>query len=269
MKKLLVAFLIINSMNIYSWNSLGHKLAAQIAYDNMSKDSKKLINSYNRLLNTKGRKYGLIDSAVWMDTLYANKYKNLRGLHYIDLPVVIGDINIPTLTSYNAVFAVNASRDILANPQSSKLDKALAFRILWHVVADLHQPMHAVSRYSKNYPTGDKGGNLEILPKNKVAKNLHAYWDRGAGVFYSRKPYSKKQIKALEVYILGKWPCDKHLVNLNPQVWAKESHDISVNFAYNKPFNYAYQHKAQEISLQRISLAGCRLAAIIDDIKKS
>lgn len=267
MRRFVIVFLglFIISFNINAWNSVGHRLAAQIAYDNMSVKSKRLIGSYNRLLNTKGRKYRLIDSSVWMDTLYSSKYNNLRGLHYIDLPIVVGNVNAPTLKNYNAVFAVKNTLAILKDPNMSKLDKALAFRILWHVVADLHQPMHAVSRYSKNFPEGDRGGNLEILPKNKVAKNLHAYWDRGAGAFYSRKPYSKKQLKDLEIFILNKWPCDKNHVNLNPEIWAQESYNISAKFAYSSPFNYNYQRKAQEISLERIALAGCRLAALVDE----
>ncbi len=268
MKKILLGFciFILNIVNTYAWNSLGHRLAAQIAYDNMDVKSKKLVNSYNRLLNSKGRKFSLIDSAVWMDTLYADRYKSLRKLHYIDLPLVVGDIKAPKLENYNAVFGVQSSEDIFKDPKSSKLDKALAFRILWHVIADIHQPMHTISRYSKRYPEGDRGGNLEILSKNKVAKNLHAYWDRGGGVFYSRKPYTKKQIKELEAYILKKWPCDKENANLNPQIWVQESHEIAVNFAYGMPFNYAYQRKAQEIALERIAIAGCRLAAVMDNV---
>jgi hypothetical protein len=217
------------------------------------------------MLNTKGRKYTVVGSAVWMDTLYSAKYKNLRTLHYIDLPLVVDNVKPPALSSYNALFAIKNSQAILKDSKKSKLDKAFAFRILWHVVADLHQPMHAVSRYSKLFPDGDRGGNLEILPRNKVAKNLHSYWDRGAGAFYSRKPYSKRKFKELEAYILKKWPCDKKQVNLNPEVWAQESYDISEKFAYGTQFNYNYQQKAQEISLARIALAGCRLAAFIDD----
>lgn len=267
MQRLVIVFLglIIMSLNSHAWNNVGHRLAAQIAFDNMSPKSKKIITAYNRMLNTKGRKYTVIGSAVWMDTLYSAKYKNLRSLHYIDLPIVMDNVKTPILNSYNVLFAIKNSEAILKDPKQSKLDKALSFRILWHVVADLHQPMHAVSRYSKLFPDGDRGGNLVMLPKNKVARNLHSYWDRGAGVFYSRKSYSKRRFKELEAYILKKWPCDKKQVNLDPEVWAQESYDIATRFAYGTHLNYNYQRKAQEISLARISLAGCRLAAVIDD----
>lgn len=265
MKFYIFIFLFLSALNSNAWNSVGHRLAAQIAYDNMSHKSQKLIRSYNRLLNTKGRKYSLIYASVWMDTLYAEKYKNLRGLHYVDLPFVENNLSAPSLKSYNAIFAVENSIKILKNPQASKIDKALAFRILWHVVADLHQPMHAVSHFSKQYPNGDRGGNLVVLPKNKVAKNLHAYWDRGAGIFYKRKPMTNKQIKLLENYMLSKWPCDKNNVNINPSIWAKESYSIAVNFAYSFQIYGDYANKTQEIAMQRVALAGCRLAAIIDD----
>jgi len=262
---IVVLGLIISSSHANAWNSVGHRLAAQIAYDNMSVKSKRIISAYNRMLNTKGRRYTLIGSAVWMDNLYSAKYKNLRSLHYIDLPIVIDNIKPPALNTYNALFAIKNSAAMLKDSKTSKLDKALAFRILWHVVADLHQPMHAVSRYSKRFPEGDRGGNLEILPNNKIAKNLHAYWDRGAGAFYSRKPYSKRQFRELEVSILQKWPCKKAQVNLKPEVWAQESYRISKDFSYSLPLNDNYQAKAQDISLERIALAGCRLAKLLDE----
>ncbi len=266
MKKnlLILSFFIINSVNTYAWNSLGHRLVAQIACYNMNAASKKVAIKYNKILNSKGRKYSLVNSSIWMDKLYSGQYKDFRRLHFINLPIIIDNVTPPKTNPYNAVFAVNIAQFLLKDKQTSELDKALAFRILWHVVADLHQPMHAVSRYSKRYRDGDMGGNLEILPKNKVAKNLHAYWDRGGGVLLNNRPYSSKQVKKLASVIMNRWPCNKEKVNLNPQLWAKESSEIAANFAYVSSFNYAYQLKAQEISLERIALAGCRLAAIID-----
>lgn len=268
------------SSSIYAWNSVGHRLAAQIAYYNMNANSKKIISEYNKLLNTRGRKYNLIDSAVWMDTLYSEKYKDFRNLHYIDMP--LGDKDIKTLKphTYNAVFAVKVCEAILRSKDTDKLDKALAFRILWHVVADLHQPLHAISHYSKNFPNGDRGGNLEILPKNKVANNLHAFWDRGGGVFSARKVYSRNQIKYFAKNILKNNPCalskssttirplrklaSADSANLDPQVWANESYKIAKDFAYAKKIDKKYQKQVQKISQERIALAGCRLAAVID-----
>jgi hypothetical protein len=57
-------------------------------------------------------------------------------------------------------------------------------------------------------------------------------------------------------------------MNLNPEIWAAESYTIATKFAYNLPVNYSYEREAQKICIKRIALAGCRLAALLDTIKK-
>jgi len=55
-------------------------------------------------------------------------------------------------------------------------------------VGDVHQPLHAVSLYTKELTaahlaksepdTGDRGGNLVfVIPADGEKVNLHAYWD--------------------------------------------------------------------------------------------
>lgn len=252
---------------VYAWNNLGHRVIAQIAYDNMGDKSRHLFGEYNKLLNVKGRRFTLVDSAMWMDTLYSDKYRGLRKLHYIDIPLIVGKVKKkPKLDTYNIVFAINVSNTILQDKQASPLDKALAFRILWHVVGDIHQPMHAVSRYSKRFPQGDKGGNLEKLRKNRIAKNLHQYWDRGAGILFAKKYLNSKEVKKLAKEISREYPCDKSVVKVDPVAWAKESHNLAVSYAYDLPINAGYQERTQNISKKRIAQAACRLAAMSDKI---
>lgn len=267
MKKLFVFSMLLLTLQVkvYAWNNLGHRVIAQIAYDNMDKRSQRLFTEYNQLLNVKGRRFTLVDSAIWMDTLYSDKYKGFRKLHYIDIPLIVGKVKKkPKLDSYNIVFAINMASLILQDKQANPLDKALAFRILWHVVGDIHQPMHAVSRYSKRFPYGDKGGNLVKLRKNRIAKNLHQYWDRGAGILFIKKYLNAKEVASLAKEIATEYPCDKSFVQVDPDAWAKESHNIAVNYAYSFPINSSYQESTQNISKKRIALAACRLAAMSD-----
>src|ERR1700758_3364100 len=46
---------------------------------------------------------------------------------------------------------------------------------LMHMVGDIHQPLHCLTRVSATHPDGDRGGNLVLL--NGPAKNLHFFWD--------------------------------------------------------------------------------------------
>jgi len=55
------------------------------------------------------------------------------------------------------------------------------YRTLIHLVGDIHQPLHAVSRYTKAHPGGDAGGNLFYIKYNNI-HNLHALWDAQVGL---------------------------------------------------------------------------------------
>lgn len=56
-------------------------------------------------------------------------------------------------------------------------------RFLVHFVGDLHQPLHAATMYSAEFPDGDLGGNYYKIqvPGSSYTTNLHSFWDSGAG----------------------------------------------------------------------------------------
>ena len=60
---------------------------------------------------------------------------------------------------------------------SGKLGYSLNLRLLIHFIGDIHQPLHCVTRITKDRPNGDFGGNsFKIKPINDIT-NLHALWD--------------------------------------------------------------------------------------------
>ena len=80
---------------------------------------------------------------------------------------------------------------IAALPQPSEASADVrSHDLVWliHLVGDLHQAPHAISRYTLQIPNGDAGGNAEsIIPATRQMIVLHAYWD-GIFVGYS-SPY--------------------------------------------------------------------------------
>jgi len=50
--------------------------------------------------------------------------------------------------------------------------------MLIHLVGDLHQPCHAFTLFSEQFPNGDRGCNSIKLKNKKDAKSLHAVWDK-------------------------------------------------------------------------------------------
>ena len=267
MKKLApIVFLIVLIFQppAYSWNALGHRVIAQISYDYLSPGARRYYAHLNQSLNTPMHSFNLITASTWLDLKYSQELLSLSPIHYIDIPFTVDGSPLPAAAEKNAIEALTRARLTLEQPESSRRKKAFALRVLLHVVGDLHQPMHTVSRVTVAHPLGDRGGNDFKLAKNDVAPNLHSYWDRAGG--YARYPLSSPQIRKLASGLEHLWICPAE--ELDPVIWVKESNAIALNQAYTLQENTSptalYQAQAQEISQVRWVYAGCRLAATLN-----
>lgn len=265
---LFVALVLFNLLSIpqsFSWSAVGHRLIAQIAYDNLSRQAKITFNRYNRELDQGYMSKSFVNSSVWLDTIRWRTH-DYDAMHYIDIPFSTDGTPLPPVQSVNAVWAVQTSIKTLSNSDSTTVEKGTALRILVHVVGDLHQPLHAATRVSRQYPEGDRGGNLVILHKNRIAKNLHAYWDKGAGLFVGKRRYGQAWIKQKAIVIEQHWPCNMRVVDMDAMHWALESNALAVQKVYLLR-DKNYQHMAQQIVEQRIAIAGCRLAGLMNQLR--
>lgn len=265
MKKWLSILLLFLPVTVFSWNALGHRLVAQIAYDEMSSHAKNTFSQYNYALDVVYKKQSFVNSSIWLDTLRHQDVNWFSAMHYIDIPFSDDGSVLTSPQKVNAVWAVEKSTRLLLNQYATNFDKGMGFRILLHVVGDLHQPLHAVTKVTKTLPKGDHGGNLVILSDNPVAKNLHSYWDKGAGLL-NKKNMSPTQIKKRAYQMEQRWPCKLFAVNTSAVQWAHESYVLAIQNAYSLPINKHYQKTAQEISEKRLAMAGCRLGALFNSI---
>lgn len=257
---------------VYAWNSFGHKLIAQIAYQNLSPEALIMVSKMNRGFKDVYSQNSFVNAAPWLDKL---RYKSdmLQKLHYISLPFSIDNRKTMQPSKVNAVYAINYAAAVISSPVSSNYAKSFNFRILIHVVGDLHQPLHAATQFSNLFPRGDRGGNLVILAPNPIAANLHAFWDNGGGALKTKSRVSARIIKHRAYEIMEHLPCDSQAEILDPMLWAIESHEIAIKHAYpfrpNSKPSKVYTQQVKSISEQRIALAGCRLAELLNKIARS
>jgi len=261
-------FVILFPATVFSWNALGHRLIAQIAYDQMSSHAKQTFDSYNHALDKVYKPQTWVNSAVWLDTLRHQDINWFATMHYIDIPFSDDGSALPFPQDVNALWAIERSRHLLLNKYATSFDKGIALRILIHVVGDIHQPLHAVTKISAELPKGDRGGNLVLLDDNPVAKNLHSYWDKGAGLL-GTKNYNETQIEKRAAKIEKRWPCKQLDLDSTPAQWANESHILAIKRVYKLPVDEHYQINAQKISEKRIAIAGCRLGALLNKIDEN
>ena len=257
--RLYVGFFLFSLSNaLFAWNANGHALIAEIAMEYLPPSTKASISHYL------GSDIDIRQASVWMDQFYQKRFKQMRKLHYINIPY--GDQHFfPKLDGKNALSAIKYCFSVLNSHQSSYLEKKLALRVLVHVVADIHQPMHTICWYSKRFPNGDKGGNAWKMYKT----NLHQYWDNAGGWLkgFNWKDESRFQQKKAE---LSSESCDWRHIALNPQEWANQSHDLAIKYAYFPPKSKSkmlkYQQTCQDISKVQIQIAACHLAAVLSKL---
>jgi hypothetical protein len=283
MKKVLWTLLLSCSLfsTAFAWDSTGHKVIAQIAYDNLTPEAKGQIEI---LIPVVGQYYNLnnfVDAAPWADWLKGDSVYAFNNWHYIDQPISQGACDkcaqpLPAPAPENVVWAIQQAQQVLATPNSTKypqesnFEKSMFLLFLEHFVGDAHQPLHAVDMFSDTFPTGDQGGNLYKI-NSSVSTNLHGYWDQGGGVF--PESMTDAQVQSLAASIEKAFPegnFGNQVTDLNPSNWAQESMQIAQNIVYTIPENTAptvqYTATAQTTAEQQAALAGYRLANILNQI---
>lgn len=270
MNQFLICILLCSYLQLaIAWNAQGHAFVANTALKQLSVMQRAKLKSYNNAYNFGYQPKSLQQAAVWLDWIHCKQEicRDFKYYHYIDYPYSIDGTPYAAPYKINALTAIYKALDILKNPDAKAYEKGLQLRILMHVVADLHQPMHTISLFSSKFPHGDRGGNDYLLGPNRVAKNLHAYWDRGGGYLKRQKLYNakkrNKQHRFLNTFCFN--------TSMDPRVWAQESYQIARNFAYKidylqKP-SKQYQRIVAKISKERLKLAACRLGLLLKNMR--
>lgn len=266
---LLLCFALTLTPNAKAWNALGHRLVAQIAYHHLTPEAKKLYNRYNHALDGMFRPQSFVNAAAWLDRLTYLNQRWLGEMHYIAQPFSRDNTALIPPQKMNAVSAILQSITLMKKPGVDNYTRGFTLRILLHVVGDIHQPLHAANQFSKTHPEGDKGGNLLLVRNQGILVKLHAFWDRGGG-WLANKSYTQAQLNRKAYWLEKQWPCHLEEMNLDPHLWAEESFNLAVNKAYTlepgQKISREYKAMTQAITEERIAKAGCRLAALLNNL---
>jgi S1/P1 Nuclease len=265
-------FLLFYSLTANAWNQIGHKVIADIAYQQLNAAAIKKVDQLVKIFH---KEYAYIntieDMSYWPDRLREQKIDLYSHWHYIDYAISLDDTPAKNnMNTDNVIWAINKIQPIIKNKQhSNSYEKARFLAFLIHTVADIHQPLHTASLFSKNHPDGDRGGNNYRVYYQSKLKNLHQIWDEGAGIF----AVGNKSVYPLAEKIMQDYPRkffgDK-IYDLNPNHWALESFKYAKNNVYataeNQPLSENYISAAQKIAEQQAALAGYRLGVLLNQL---
>jgi hypothetical protein len=200
---------------VLAWNGTGHRIVAAIAYDRLTPAARLRVDQlikkhpdYSTIFTagetsdpaSRAREAFLV-AATWPDVIRGDSrfYDETRAgfmptpllpgfptmsrhvtWHYYDIPYAPDGVKPPTQLPPHALSELRRMLDHLTTEPES--DAIYDLPWLEHLVGDVHQPLHATSRFLKAQPMGDAGGNFVfVTSKSNPGKNLHAYWDDSAG----------------------------------------------------------------------------------------
>jgi hypothetical protein len=227
--------------------------------------------------------YDPVQIAVWMDDFRGDSLNDpYASWHYIDFrPIFDG---IPERTNAgaepeNVLSRINWAMNTLRKGTGSNKTDAETLGFLYHLVGDVHQPLHAATRYTAANPNGDQGGNffkIQMPPEAHIS-NLHAFWDAAGGAFGFVSPKrpldqaGKDRMLALAGEVMKEFPAEAvpEWKNLDPHDWVIESNDLARQVVYKnisegETPSKAYTDAAQKLSRKRLAIAGYRLAGVLN-----
>ncbi|UGY17971.1 S1/P1 nuclease [Bradyrhizobium septentrionale] len=284
----------------HAWNLRGHMEIAAVAWDQLKPATKAKVSQLLRLnpayddwvegfSSREKSKAAFTRAAGWPDDIkrdhdYTNDGETPSGpdsarnigyqdklmhryWHYKDIP--FSPDGTPTHDSPvpNAETQIIAFRDALASHDTP--DDVKSYDLVWllHLVGDVHQPLHATSRFTHDLPDGDRGGNSVKLCESPCRNELHAFWDNLFGTGTSTRAAINAARK------LDDAP-DGAATNQDVRSWIVESFELAKSNVYQSPIGIGdgpftisdtYRRKAKTLANERASIAGARLAKLLND----
>jgi S1/P1 Nuclease len=317
-KRILLATLVVLSSAALAqaWSDSGHKIVASIAFRQLAPEEQAqvvaILKQHPRfeqdfkskmpteLMDEKEQNEWLFQqAAVWPDMARGfqgtdRKYSHPTW-HYIDLSsFLVPEDSTMTVTvnqsldppaeqreDMDAIQVLKMARAKLANKNTPDSEKAVWICWLFHVVGDIHQPLHSTALFAKTlFPTGDRGGNSIHCDQRG---NLHSLWD---GFLGGRTNFREPRNKAIAFVndeakaAIGKAAATK----LDEKTWLDESHQICDTVVYDEEVRgflrgYLDQTSAPPITLTerylkaggavaetRVIQAGYRLGAVTKQV---
>jgi hypothetical protein len=247
-----------------AFNELGHSAVGKVAFDGLTPAQRTAVHAvlvehphYGEYLAA-GKPSGVdleewvfLRAGTWSDWVRSNHRDEYHQStwHYVNYPYRMGGPTalpaapIPQRTNILerlplavAMVAGDGSTDLLGLPPalSPKARRAVALTWLFHLVGDLHQPLHVVAMIDDaRWPGGDQGGNLEAVVVNGTTPiKLHAYWDGAL-----RRPMNYAEVATVVAELASRPPFDDErwtaaAAESDILKWAAESYALAAKYAY-------------------------------------
>lgn len=305
-------FILLNAGAAFAWNAKGHMTVAAAAWKRLSPEARtkavallQLNPDMPQLLRgvpAGSRDSGtFIKAATWPDEIKSTYTKDgnrpphkptdaqnvgysdclqHRYWHFKDLPFSPDGTALQQPDAPDAVSQIRAFTAAIADPQTSDDIKSYDIAWLLHLVGDIHQPLHATTRFTQDDVGGDGGGNgVQFCIRGKKCSSrwntLHGFWDGALG---NSQSVTSAIVLACVNSAHGSSHClpdpDAAAIEVSdPEQWAQESFALAKSVAYRSPVGPGkgpyyttarYRQRVGSTAETQVALAGARLARLLE-----
>lgn len=300
---LLTFLLLLQPSSAWAWNGAGHMTTGAIAYRELEQNEPSAVERVIELLQANPEAERLWRSQLerveatereqllfmlatrWSDDIRGDERYDRPKWHYINFPYK-PDTEPESVTTEEpdpenilAGFAENL--DVLTG-NADESEQSVALCWIFHLVGDVHQPLHTTTLFSEEFPEGDRGGTrfyIKVKPENQTTISLHKFWDDAVG---SSKRYQTVSNRATRLRLNPEFSRDNlpELAETEFNNWAEvESFELAKEVAYQGgtlegsndrddgavlPLDYI--DKAKTVAQKQVVLAGYRLADLLEQL---
>ena len=284
-----------------AWNRPGHMVSGAIAYAELKKKHPEVITRVVALLKHHPHykekwlptlqllpaadqdAYLFMAAARWPDDVREDPVyhpSDYKAWHVIGQPFKPSGQPASVKTDKpprdNILSAYAKHRDKVRSDAAGK-DRSIALCWVFHLVGDVHQPLHTVSLFTSDFPKGDFWGT-QFFVRSKARTetlSLHAYWD----VLVHRSD-KVQEVKDKATQLRDKYPTRslEELKETAFRKWADESFELAKKVGYRQgklkgsrdehngvPLPADYFESAEPVARRRMALAGYRLAHLLHE----
>jgi hypothetical protein len=250
-KKIIIAALLINSVQLMAWGPTGHRAIGKVAENHLSKKASTKIKS---ILGDES----LAIVSIWMDEERSNPaYNHTHDWHWVTIPDGMNYHECDKNPNGDIIMQIERITTELKAGGLSKEDEVIRIKMLVHLIGDIHMPLHAGRE-------GDKGGNAIKVQWFGNSSNLHRVWDSDI--------IDNKQLSYTELASAIDHPTKSQLAQWQSEdilQWASESialRDQVYNLPENGQLGYVYSYNNWAAVQLRLLQAGVRLAGVLNAI---
>jgi len=286
-----------HAVTAFSWTRPGHMVSAEIAYDDLSVADSRIIDAIAEIMAhhpdpgpfqvANGRATGaertqriFMEMSRWPDDIREG-FQDHPTWHYAFRPFV--DPKDPPkprpvdVISGAAFPALALNINVASDPHASSSERAVSLCWIFHIVGDIHQPLHAAQLFSSRYPNGDHGGGAQHVldPQTHQPEIFHWFWDDSVNrlgepdAAIARARDLEQHLPRAKLTELSHDP--RQVANITG--WASESYILATTLAFRtelaptptqaKPLPEDYVAASEAAAERRLVIAGYRLADLL------